>query len=300
MPERRRAALGGRCGSPTVLTWWQAVVLGIVEGVTEYLPVSSTGHLILTASLLGLDRPDAKAAVDTYLIVLQGGAILAVVFLYWPRVRQMMNGIAGRDREGRRLAAHVAVAFAPAAIVGALCGKRLHALLFGNVPVLIALAAGGVWMIWLDRRTPRGTDDLRAMTWRTALGIGLFQPLALWPGTSRSMVTIGGGMLLGLDPSPAAEFSFLLGIPTLLAACAHDLVSNLRDAAATGAPSMFVQLGVDATVLGMVVAAVSAAFAVRWLVAFLNRHGLAPFGWYRLALAAVLATMLFWQLRHLA
>jgi undecaprenyl-diphosphatase len=290
----------GRGGSPAVvplwstpvLTWWQAVVLGLVEGVTEYLPVSSTGHLILTASLLGLDRPDTKAGLDAYLIVLQGGAILAVLALYWPRVLQMANGLLGRNVEGRRLAGHVALAFVPAAVVGALAGSWIHARLFGIGPVLVALAVGGLWMIWLDRRARRGTGELATMTWPTALGIGLCQIVAMWPGTSRSMMTIGGGMLLGLNPVAAAEFSFLLGLPTLGAACAHDLVSNVRDAMRTGTPSMFQQLGIGATLLGIVVATVSAAIAVRWLVGFLNRHGLAPFGWYRLALAAILALFL--------
>jgi undecaprenyl-diphosphatase len=281
-----------RYGRTLVLTWWQAVVLGVVEGVTEYLPVSSTGHLILTASLLGLDRPDTKAALDAYLIVVQGGAILAVLFLYWPRVLRMVNGLLGRDPEGLRLAGHVALAFVPAAIVGLLAGDLIHAWLFGNGPVLVALALGGVWMIWLDRRGRHGTDHLDAMTWHTALGIGLFQVVAMWPGTSRSMMTIGGGMLLGLNPVAAAEFSFLLGLPTLGAACALDFVSNLRDAMATGTPAMFAQLGIGPMLLGMAVATVSAALAVHWLVGFLNRHGLTPFGWYRLALAAILAIVL--------
>jgi len=126
------------------------------------------------------------------------------------------------------------------------------------------------------------------MSWRTALGIGLFQMLALWPGTSRSMVTIGGGMLLGLSAVAAAEFSFLLGLPTLGAACLHDLVGNLRHAG----PSMFQELGTASLVLGVAVATVSAALAVRWLVSFLTRHGLAPFGWYRLGLSAVLAALI--------
>jgi undecaprenyl-diphosphatase len=204
----------------------------------------------------------------------------------------MVNGCLGRDPEGLRLAAFIALAFAPAAIVGVLAGDAIHTRLFGDGPVLMALAVGGVWMIWLDRGVRRGTRDLGALTWRTAIGIGLFQVVAMWPGTSRSMMTIAGGMLLGLSPVAAAEFSFLLGLPTLGAACTHDLVSNLRHATANGTPSMFEQLGPGATLLGMAVATVSAAVAVRWLVGFLNRHGLAPFGWYRLALAAILAIVL--------
>src|SRR5206468_5181802 len=197
-----------------VLAWWQAVVLGLVEGITEYLPVSSTGHLILTSSLLRLDRPDTQEALDAYLIVVQGGAILAVLWLYWPRVVQMVRGLLGRDAGGMRLAWNVALAFVPAALAGVLLSKAIKAGLFSPGPVLAALAAGGVWMIWLGRRDGRGEKDLTAMSLRTALGIGLFQTLALWPGTSRSMVTIAGGMLLGLDAVAAAEFSFLLGLPT--------------------------------------------------------------------------------------
>jgi undecaprenyl-diphosphatase len=271
-----------------VLTWWQGVVLGLVEGVTEYLPVSSTGHLILTASLLGLDRPDVKPSLDVFLVVVQGGAILAVLALYWPRVVQMARGIAGLDPAGRRLAGQLLLAFVPAAAVGLVAGARIRAALFGDWPVLAALALGGVWMIWLGRR-PRGGGDLSTMTYGRALAIGAFQVLALWPGMSRSMVTISGGMLLGLDGMAAAEFSFLLGLPTLGAACLHDVVGELRHG---GDASMFHQLGPGPVGLGIAVATMSAAVTVRWLVRFLNRHGIGPFGWYRLAAAAVFAALL--------
>ena len=274
-----------------VLTWWQALVLGLVEGITEYLPVSSTGHLILTSSLLHLDRPETKDALDAYLVVVQGGAILAVLGLYWPRVVQMARGLVGRDAAGLRLAGHVGLAFVPTAAAGLLLSRAIKAALFTDWTVLVALAAGGLWMIWLGRRTDAGSREVTAMSWRTALGVGLFQTLALWPGASRSMVTIGGGVLLGLSTVTAAEFSFLLGLPTLGAACLHDLVINLRHASG-GAPSMFQQLGVQPIVLGLIVATISAALAVRWLVSFLTRHGLAPFGWYRLALSAVFALLL--------
>jgi undecaprenyl-diphosphatase len=165
-----------------------------------------------------------------------------------------------------------------------LLNRVVKAALFSAWPVLVALAAGGVWMILLDRRDRRGVEDVAAISWRTALGIGLFQTLALWPGTSRSMVTIGGGMVLGLRATAAAEFSFLLGVLTLGAACLHD--------AASGGAAMVAQLGPGAMALGFAVATVSAALAVRWLVSFLTRHGLAPFGWYRLALSAVLAALI--------
>jgi len=275
-----------------VLTWWQATVLGLVEGVTEYLPVSSTGHLILTSSLLHLEQPETKVALDTYLVVVQGGAILAVLALYWPRVVQMARGLLGRDATGFRLACNLGLAFLPAAAAGVVLSKVIKATLFSDGPVLVALAAGGLWMIWLGNRGQRGNDDVASIPWSTALGIGLFQTLALWPGTSRSMVTIGGGMLLGLTAVAAAEFSFLLGLPTLGAACLHDLVGNLRHASDGGGGSMFQQLGAGAVVLGFVVATVSAVLAVRWLVSFLTRHGLAPFGWYRLALTVVFTALI--------
>jgi len=270
-----------------VLTWWQGVVLGLVEGITEYLPVSSTGHLILATALLRLERPETKEALDAYLVIVQGGAILAVLLLYWPRVVQMARGLLGRDAGGSRLARNVLVAFVPAAVAGALFSKAIKARLFSPWPVLVALAAGGVWMIRLGGARAHGDEDVTDISWRTALGIGCFQVLALWPGTSRSMVTIGGGMVLGLGTAAAAEFSFLLGLVTLGAACLHDVLGALRH---TG-PSLVEQLGAGPVVLGFVVATVSAAIAVRWLVAFLTRRGMAPFGWYRLALSAAFAVL---------
>ena len=143
-------------------------------------------------------------------------------------------------------------------------------------------------MLWLGRRGAHGTRDLTAISWQTAVGVGIFQTLALWPGTSRSMVTIGGGVLLGLNLAAAAEFSFLLGLPTLGAACVHDLAGNLRH----GGPSMFQQLGAAPMSLGFAVATIAALLSVRWLVGFLTRRGLAPFGWYRLALSVAVAALI--------
>jgi len=271
-----------------MLQAWQAVVLGVVEGVTEYLPVSSTGHLILANALLGLDQPAAKPALDAYDVVIQGGAILAVVGLYWSRVRALANGVLGRDPAGLRLLVNLVVAFLPSALIGLAFEKRIDEVLFRPVPVLLALAAGGVFMIALDRARARGAlpapRAIDQVDWRHALLIGALQCLALWPGTSRSMTTIAGGMLIGLRPREAAEFSFLLGLPTLGAACLWKLLRHHDEIAALGASSV---------VIGIAVATVSAALAVRWLVGFLNSHGLAPFGWYRLALTALLATSLW-------
>ncbi len=276
------------------MEWWQAALLGLVEGITEYLPISSTGHLILTSSLLGFDRPDQRDALAAFEIAIQGGAILAVLGLYARRVAQMARGLAGRDPAGLRLSIHVALAFAPALLLGPLLDDAIERYLFRPVPVLAALFAGGLWMIWLDRgRTPVQGAALESLTPRSAIAIGLFQCAAMWPGTSRSMMAIAGGVLLGLRARDAAEFSFLLGVPTLGAACAYKLVGNLLESSRSGAPNLFETLGVGATAIGFAVAALAAALAVRWLVGFLERHGLAPFGWYRIALCVVLGALLW-------
>jgi undecaprenyl-diphosphatase len=276
---------------------WQGAVLGLVEGITEYLPVSSTGHLILVESLLGLNEPETKDALDSFSIVIQGGAVLAVAGLYRRRLVQMLQGLLGRDADGLRLAAHLLLAFLPSAVTGLLLERWIDAYLFRVGPVLVALAAGGLWMIWLGRSGPAQPADspvgfeIHSLTWRQALAIGSLQCVALWPGTSRSMMTLAGGTLLGLRAPAAAEFSFLLGLPTLGAACLYKLAKNLLATAHQGTPSLFDQLGLTPTLLGLAVATASAALAVRWLVGFLCRHGLAPFGWYRLALCAVLALL---------
>lgn len=282
------------------MTWWHALILGLVEGITEFLPISSTGHLILTASLLGLDRPEVKDAVDDFNIIIQGGAILAVIGVYWPRITQMARGLLGRNPEGAALFMNLVIAFLPAAVVAFLLGKVVKKVLFYPLPVIAALFIGGVFMMWLDgwRRgrfglRPMGQIEVTELTARQALLIGCVQCIAIWPGTSRSMVTIAGGYVAGLRPSAAAEFSFLLGLPTLGAACVMGLYKNLSEAHKNGTPNVFETLGFANTMIGIVVAAVSAAFAVKWLVGFLNRRGLAPFGWYRIVLSLVLGVLIW-------
>lgn len=276
---------------------WQAVILGLVEGITEYLPVSSTGHLIIASALMGLDRPEVKDAVDAFDIVIQGGAILAVLGLYWARVAQMLRGLVGRDPGGLRLLVNLGIAFVPSAALGLALSDAIKAHLFYVGPVAAALALGGVYMIllerWRERRaeTVEEGDDITAVTPLQALLIGVMQCAALIPGTSRSMMTITGGYVVGLRPARAAEFSFLLGLPTLGAATLYSLYRNVRDASASGTGNLFQELGVAPAVIGLVVAAVSAAAAVKWLVGFLGRHGLAPFGWYRFAVAGVMLAL---------
>jgi len=285
--------------NPELVSWWQAAILGLVEGITEYLPVSSTGHLIIASALMGLDEPPAqKAAVDAFNIVIQGGAILAVLGLYRVRVAQMIRGLLGRDAAGLKLAINLIIAFLPAAVFGVLFDDAIEARLFYAGPVLGALFVGGILMIAIDRWKIRpqmkdpdapGAVDLMSLTWRMALFIGFMQCLAMWPGTSRSMMTIVAGVLIGLKPRQAAEFSFLLGLPTLGGACVYKLGKNLADADA----NMFDLIGPMPIIVGILVATVSAAVAIRWLVGFLTKHGLTVFGIYRIILAVVLGVL--WQ-----
>lgn len=272
----------------------EAIILGLVEGITEYLPVSSTGHLILTQWLLGLDQdPEVERAVDTFMIVIQGGAILAVLGLYANRVKQMLSGIAGSNPAGRRLVIAILIAFLPAAVLGILLDKTIESVLMAPVPVVIALAAGGVLMIIVGRgprrkSDPSGPDEITELPIRSAFIIGLVQCLAMIPGTSRSMVTIVAGMLCGLRPVQAAEFSFLLGLPTLGGACVYKLLKNLSE----DGPNLFETLGVLPIVVGLITATIAAAAAISWLVGYLNRHGLAAFGWYRIGLAILMIVLI--------
>lgn len=283
---------------------WDAIILGLVEGLTEFLPVSSTGHLILVAHWLGLDdAPAERHAVNAFNIIIQGGAILAVLGLFWPRVVQMLRGLLGRDAAGRRLMSNLFLSFLPAAVLGVLLNDWIEERLFRPAPVTLALFLGGVALILLrswQRRLyhdtePGGTKpdahayvDLDHLTWRRALLIGVLQCLAMWPGTSRSMMTIIGGMLVGMRPRHAAEYSFLLGVPTLGGACAYKAYRTFF----VDEHSIVEVLGVAEVLLGAFVAALSAAVAVKWMIGYLNRHGLALFGWYRIALAGVLAALI--------
>ncbi|HYF14505.1 MAG TPA: undecaprenyl-diphosphate phosphatase [Phycisphaerales bacterium] len=282
----------------------QAAVLGLVEGITEYLPISSTGHLVLTSWILSLDRPpELKHSVDAFCIVIQGGAILAVLGLYRATALRIVRGLLGKDNAGFALLVNLGIAFVPAAVLGLLFDDWIEARLFRAGPVLAALFIGGVFMIALDmrRRGRFGPPKYHALsnktvydvTPRQALTVGLLQVFSLWPGTSRSMMTITGGLIAGLPARAAAEFSFLLGVLTLTAATGYTLVKNLVHAHRTGTPSMVDTLGVAPILVGIVVAAASAAVTVKWLVGFLNRRGLAPFGWYRIVLAVVLAALMW-------
>ena len=271
-----------------------ALVLGLVEGITEALPVSSTGHLVLTASLLGLDEPEqVREAMDTLLIVIQGGAILAVLWLFRQSIGSMIRGLLGKDRQGLQLTRNVVLAFLPAAVLGPLLDDWIEARLFQAGPVLLALAAGGLVMIFSDQRLRRDADPDRdlsgeQLTVKAALLIGLLQCVAMWPGTSRLMMTLLGGMLVGMRPAAAARFSFLLALPTIGGATVFKLLKNVT----ADHPNMFEVLGWTPILIGVLVATVAALFTIRWLMHYLSSHGLVAFGWYRLGLTAVLVGLI--------
>lgn len=280
------------------MTIFQAIILGLVEGITEYLPVSSTGHLILVSWLLGLSTNAARnESIEAFNIIIQGGAILAVLGLYRKRVATMVKGILGRDHAGRALFIKIVIAFLPAAVLGVLFDDIIEERLFRPVPVLMALGGGGLllvllapWIRTLTARERSERDDFSNLPYHAAVAIGCMQAIAMWPGTSRSMVTILGGILFGLSPRRAAEFSFLLGLPTLGGACVYKLFKAGKDD-----PSAFLHAlgGPVPVVVGILVAALSAALAIEWLVAYLSRGGFAIFGWWRIAVALLLGAAIF-------
>ena len=279
----------------------QAFLLGLIEGITEYLPVSSTGHLLVAQHLMGIGTAGAqdKAAADCFAICIQGGAILAVVGLYAKRVLQMIRGLLGQDAEGLRLAVLILVGFLPAAVIGVIANDWIEAKLFGMWPVIAAWIVGGIAILataaWKKKNpSAGGGKDLLDMTWKMALAIGFLQCVAMWPGTSRSLMTIVGGLLVGLSLRAAVEYSFLLGVLTLTAATAKKAVWKVHgidpayDVWFGGTKLMWETYGPLALAVGIVAATVSAALAVKWLVSYLQRHGLSIFGWYRIALGLVI------------
>jgi len=236
-------------------------------------------------------EPARWEAAFAFNIILQAGAIAAVLGLYRSRLLHMAHGVMGRNKEGRRLAGYLGLAFLPAALLGPLLAEPIEVYLNGPWPVVAALFAGGVLMLVMgvfSRHRRQRIRTLNDLDWRMALLIGSSQCVAMWPGVSRSMVTIVAALLLGFNATAAAEFSFLLGVITLGAATAFKALQD--------GPAMLEQFGLGPVLLGFVTATLSAGLAVSWLVRFLNRHGLALFGWYRLAIAALCTILLRLQM----
>ena len=255
-----------------------AILLGIVEGLTEFLPISSTGHLIVAGSLLGYVGAKAKV----FEIAIQSGAMLAVLWEYRARFAHAFLA-AGSDPAARRFLVNLAIAFAPAALLGLVVGGAVKAHLFHPVPVAIAFIAGAFVILWAERRQRSDpasvrvaeVDDMRALD---ALKVGIAQTFALIPGTSRSGATIIGGMLFGLSRKASTEFSFFLAVPTLVGAGVYSLWKE-RASLSTDDLPMFA--------VGFAVSFVSALLCIRWLIRYVSRNDFVPFAWYRIAFGAI-------------
>ena len=262
---------------------WQALILGLVEGLTEYLPVSSTGHLVVTQRLLGIG---ASEAANAYAVAIQAGAIVAVLGLYRQRVAQMCRGLVGKDRDGTRLLVALVLGFLPAAVLGLAFDHTIERLLFGPWPVVAAWALGGIVLFALEPRLAAAREgaSIETIGPRVALLIGAAQCAALWPGVSRSLATILGGLAAGLSIAAAVEFSFLLGLLTLGAATAYKALGSGR--------VMLDAYGPLALAVGFGAACLSAVLSVRWMVSWLSRKSFRVFAIWRLAVAATVAALL--------
>jgi undecaprenyl-diphosphatase len=261
-----------------------AVLLGIVEGLTEYLPVSSTGHLILAGKLLGAEGP----GLDSFEIVIQLGAVLAVVVEYRKLLAERAAGLFSGRPESRALLVALAIGFLPAAVIGLLFRKTIKAHLFGPLPVAAALLLGGVVMIvverWRARRRITGLEGLEHVTPKRALIIGLGQCISLWPGSSRSMCTIVAGQFAGLSTATAAEFSFLLALPVLGAATLYEGFKARHE--------LMADVGIANLVIGLVVSFLVAWAVIAMFIRYLQRRGLEAFGYYRILAAVVVLWVL--------
>ena len=252
----------------------KAAILGLVEGLTEFLPISSTGHLILAGSLLGWHDDKAKV----FDVAIQTGAMFAVIWYYRARITKVVAGL-GHDPVSRRFAINVVIAFLPAAVLGVLFGKHIKDVLFEPVPVALAFIVGGFVILWAERRQHQvrvfSVDDMSGLD---ALKVGFAQCFALIPGTSRSGATIIGGMLFGLSRQVATEFTFFLAIPTLAIAGAYSLYKERHLLSMSDLPLFAV---------GLVVSFFSALVCVHWLIRYVSRHDFVPFAWYRIVFGLV-------------
>jgi undecaprenyl-diphosphatase len=262
-----------------VMLLLKAAVMGVVEGLTEFLPISSTGHLILAGALLGFSGEKAKV----FEIAIQTGAILAVIIVYWQKISTTLRTLPD-SADAQRFALNVFIAFVPAVILGLVFGKAIKAHLFNPAVVASTFIVGGFIILWAERRQRFAVriDAVEEMRWQDALKVGLVQCLAMIPGTSRSGATIIGGMLLGMSRKAATDFSFYLAIPTLIGAGAYSLIKDRYLLSWSDVPVFSV---------GLVVSWLSAWVCVRWLLRFISTHSFEVFAWYRIVFGfVVLAT----------
>ena len=256
----------------------KAAIMGVVEGLTEFLPISSTGHLILAGALLGFD--DEKAKV--FDIAIQTGAIFAVILVYWQKIRDTLVALPNQ-KQAQQFALNVLVAFIPAVVLGLLFGKAIKEHLFTPVVVASTFIIGGFIILWAEKRhknNPKAAriESVESMTVMDAAKVGLVQCLAMIPGTSRSGATIIGGMLLGLSRKAATDFSFYLAIPTLIGAGAYSLFKERASLSGADVPMFAV---------GLVFSFISALLCIRWLLRYISTHDFVPFAWYRIAFGVV-------------
>ncbi len=324
VPENSEKKIENAVPAEEIFDSRNAAILGVVEGLTEYLPISSTGHLIIANRILGLnsDAPlldrgvpeelekttngevvSVKNAADAYSIIIQFGAIIAVIFAYWKRVSGTIFGILRREKTSWLLSRNLVIAFVPAAGLGFLFSNKIEEFLFNPISVALALIFGGILMLVVERRqkkrasgttnfwsgaatgTPEDSLDLYDLSPSQSLLIGAMQCLALWPGMSRSMSTIVGGYLAGLSPRRATEYSFLLGVITLSAASIYKTLKSYTE--------MLDAFGAEISLIGLFIAFVASFASVKWLVEWISKHGLSAFAWYRFALAAAVLLWAF-------
>jgi len=256
-----------------------ALVMGVVEGLTEFLPVSSTGHLILLGDMIGVQGPPGRL----FEVVIQLGAILAVCVVYFQRLLHIAVTLPG-SRESRRFVLAILLAFLPAAVIGVFAHGFIKSVLFNPYVVSVALIVGGVAILWIERNLPKPRHfAVEDFSRRLALGIGFVQTLAMIPGVSRSGATILGALMMGVERRTAAEFSFFLAIPTMLGAVVYDTYKNYSTLTSDGSLVIAV---------GFIAAFVAGLLVVRSLVAFVGRYGFSPFGWYRIVLGVVMLAIL--------
>jgi len=257
------------------LIYWKALILGIVEGLTEFLPISSTGHLILVGDLLGFNDERGKV----FEIVIQFAAILAVCWEYRTKLISVVSGLVQKQEAARRFLLNLFIAFLPAAFLGLLFASKIKQHLFAPVPVALAFIVGGLIILWAEKRDHKiNVETVDDMRWKDALKVGCAQTLALIPGTSRSGATIIGGLLFGLSRKAATEFSFFLAIPTLTAATLYEVVKYR---------SLFHAHDWWLFAVGGAASFVSAFLCVRWLLRFISRHDFSAFAWYRIVFGLV-------------
>lgn len=294
--------------TPKKITYTDTLILGLVQGITEFLPISSTGHLIISNHALGLTEqtPIKKStgetllkkdgvtpyslndAANAYSIIIQGGTILAIVIIYWRRIISILRGIIGQSSQGRLCARNILIAFAPSIAAGLLLEDWIDNYLFHPKTVIFALIAGAILILVTEKyhkKSKNNHTDIQDLTPKQSLAIGLMQCVAMWPGTSRSMMTLLGGYLVGLPPIKAAEFSFLLGLVTLCSASIYKTYTQ-------GAYLVEV-LSIGPTLFGCLIAFISGAFAVKWLISYISSHSLKIFAWYRICMGASLYLLLY-------